>query len=283
MKNTSQKWTEVIETKNSLFDLRLKEIWKYRDLVFMFVKRDFVTYYKQTILGPLWFLIKPLLSTVLFYYVFVVMAGTQSKGMSAFLLILSGQVIWSYFSETLSTVSTVFTINSNMFGKVYFPRLIMPLSITVSGLIKFTIQFLVFLCFYGYAHFVTDSLSPTWWILCLPLLLFIMGIFALGLGMIFSSLTTKYKDLTFLLTFGINLYMYVTPVVYPMKTFKGGLKIIAEYNPLSGIFVCFREGFIGNQNFYFSMLVYSFIVAIFVFVIGIITFNKVEKSFIDTV
>lgn len=283
MRKNEIQWTEIIESEQSLFSLNFRELWQYRDLILMFVKRDFVTFYKQTILGPLWFLIQPLLSTIMFYYVFVVMAGTQSEGIDAFLLILSGQIIWSYFSESLNKVSTVFTTNANMFGKVYFPRLIMPLSITVSGLMKFGIQLIIFLCFYFYAYFTSDSLSPTWWILCLPLLLLIMGMFALGLGMIFSSLTTKYKDLIFLLTFGISLYMYITPVVYPMKTFKGALKAVAEYNPLSGVFVCFREGFIGNQDFQPSMLMYSFLSTMVLFIIGTLIFNKVEKGFMDTV
>ncbi len=266
-----------------MFDLRLNEVWRYRDLLYMLVKRDFVTFYKQTILGPLWFLIQPLLSTAMFYYVFVVMAGTQNKGIEAFLFVLSGQVIWSYFSESLNKVSTVFRNNANMFGKVYFPRLIMPLSITTSGLIKFGVQFIIFLCFYIYAYFTSDNIHPTWWLLSLPLLLIIMGAFALGLGMIFSSLTTKYKDLIFLLSFGISLYMYITPVVYPMSTFKGTLKIIAEYNPLSGVFVCFREGFVGNQNFQFSMLLYSIISTFIIFVLGTLIFNKVEKGFMDSI
>ncbi len=278
-----QKWTETIESKYSIFDLRLNEVWRYRDLLYMLVKRDFVTFYKQTILGPLWFLIQPLLSTIMFYYVFVVMAGTQNKGIEAFLFILSGQVMWNYFSESLNKTSTVFRNNANIFGKIYFPRLIMPLSITTSGLIKFGVQFIIFLFFYIYAYFTSDNMYPTWWLLSIPLLLMIMGTFALGLGMIFSSLTTKYKDLIFLLSFGISLYMYITPVVYPMNTFKGTLKIIAEYNPLSGVFVCFREGFVGNQDFQFSMLLYSIISTFIIFVLGTLIFNKVEKGFMDSI
>ncbi len=278
-----QKWTETIEAKHFIFDLRLGEVWRYRDLLYMLVKRDFVTFYKQTILGPLWFLIQPLLSTVMFYYVFVVMASTQNEGIESFLFILSGQVIWNYFSESLSKVSTVFKDNANMFGKVYFPRLIMPLSITTSGLIKFGVQFIIFLCFYIYAYLTSDNLNLTWWILSIPILLVTMGMFALGLGMIFSSLTTKYKDLIFLLSFGISLYMYITPVVYPMSAFKGTLKNIAEYNPLSGVFICFREAFIGNQDFQFSMLVYSIISTFVIFALGTLIFNKVEKSFMDSI
>lgn len=278
----NENWSNVIKKETGLFSINLKEIYQYRDLVYMFVKRDFVTFYKQTILGPLWFIIQPLLSTIMFYFIFVVLAKTQGKGIDALLFILCGQVIWTYFSDTLNKVSTVFTANANMFGKVYFPRLIMPLSITVSGLIKFGIQFLIFIVILLYGYFTTETIQPNIWILAFPLLVLLMGIFALGLGMIFSSLTTKYKDLVFLLTFGISLYMYATPVVIPLSTF-GEYQKYFELNPLTGIFECFRYAFLGIGDFKPEMLIYSVISILITFLIGTLIFNKVEKSFMDTV
>lgn len=280
--SNTENWSQVIGKDTGLFSINLKEIYRYRDLIYMFVKRDFVTFYKQTILGPLWFIIQPALSTIMFYFIFVVLAKTQEKGIDALLFILCGQVIWSYFSDTLNKVSTVFTTNANMFGKVYFPRLIMPLSITVSGLIKFLVQFIIFIIILIYGYFTSDSVKPNLWIIAFPFLVLLMGIFALGLGMIFSSLTTKYKDLVFLLTFGITLYMYATPVVIPLSTF-GKYQKYFELNPLTGIFECFRYAFLGNGDFRAEMLIYSVISILITFLIGALIFNKVEKSFMDTV
>lgn len=282
MNQPNPQWTEIITEKNSVFSLNLREVWRYKDLVYMFVKRDFVTFYKQTILGPLWFLIQPLLSTLMFYFIFVVLAKTQGKGIEAMLFILCGQVIWTYFADTLNKVSTVFTANSHMFGKVYFPRLILPLSITVSGLMKFVVQFLIFIALLIYAYFTSDSVHPNFWLLLFPFLVILMGMLGLGLGMIFSSLTTKYKDLTFLLSFGVSLYMYVTPVVFPLSVYGKWQKYV-ELNPLSGIFECFRYGFLGTGDFEPTMLIYSTISIFVILIIGTLIFNKVEKSFMDTV
>lgn len=238
--------------------------------------------YKQTVLGPLWFVIQPLLSTFMFYFIFVILAKTQGKGMEAMLFILCGQVIWTYFSDTLNKTSTVFTSNSHIFGKVYFPRIIMPLSITVSGLMKFTVQFLIFITLLCYAYFTGGDVKPNAWLFLFPILVILMGVLGLGLGMIFSSLTTKYKDLTFLLTFGVSLYMYATPVVFPLSTY-GKYQKYAELNPLSGIFECFRYGFLGKGDFEPTMLIYSIFSIFFILIIGTLIFNKVEKSFMDTV
>lgn len=280
---TNQNWTETISPKTGLFSLNLQEVWRYRDLIYMFVKRDFITFYKQTILGPLWFIIQPLLSTFMYYFIFVVLAKTQGKGIDAMLFILCGQVIWTYFSDTLNKVSTVFTTNANMFGKVYFPRLIMPLSITLSGLMKFVVQFVIFISLLLYAYFAGEGdVHPNVWLLSFPFLVLLMGMLALGLGMIFSSLTTKYKDLTFLLSFGISLYMYATPVVFPLSVY-GKYQKYVELNPLSGIFECFRYGFLGKGDFEPAMLLYSSVSIIIIFGIGTLIFNKVEKSFMDTV
>lgn len=282
MNQTNTQWTEIINEKNSIFSLNLREIWRYKDLVFMFVKRDFVTFYKQTILGPLWFVIQPLLSTLMFYFIFVVLAKTQGKGLEAMLFILCGQVIWTYFADTLNKVSTVFTANSHLFGKVYFPRLILPLSITASGLMKFIVQFFIFIVLLLYAYYTSDNVHPNFWLLLFPFLVMLMGLLGLGLGMIFSSLTTKYKDLIFLLSFGVSLYMYVTPVVFPLSVYGKWQKYV-ELNPLSGIFECFRYGFLGTGDFQPMMLVYSTISIFIILAIGTLIFNKVEKSFMDTV
>jgi len=282
MNNTEQKWTDTIESSSSLFDLKLAEVWRYKDLAYMFVKRDFITFYKQTILGPLWFIIQPILSTIMFYFIFVVIAKTQNKGLDAFLFILSGQVIWSYFADTLNKVSTVFTANANIFGKVYFPRLILPISITLSGLLKFIVQFGIFVLFLIYGIITQDNIQPNLWALFFPILIVLMGMFALGFGMILSSLTTKYKDLIFLFSFAISLYMYATPVVMPLQKF-GQYKYLIELNPLTGIFECFRYGFFGNGNFNPIVLIYSIVCILIIFAIGTLIFNKVEKSFMDTV
>ena|SRR5690606_5825040 len=282
LNSNSEQWTETISAKSSLLSLDLSEVWRYRDLVYMLVRRDFVTMYKQTILGPLWFIIQPLLSTLMFYFIFVVLAKTQGKGLDAMLFILCGQVIWTYFSDTLNKTSAVFTSNSHIFGKVYFPRIIMPLSITVSGLMKFTVQFLIFITLLVYGYFTGADVKPNAWLLLFPVLVLLMGMLGLGLGMIFSSLTTKYKDLTFLLTFGVSLYMYATPVVFPLSTF-GKYQKYAELNPLSGIFECFRFGFLGSGDFHPLMLIYSAITIFLILIIGTLIFNKVEKSFMDTV
>lgn len=282
MSQSTNQWTEIISGKTGLFSLNLREVWSYKDLVYMFVKRDFVTFYKQTILGPLWFIIQPLLSTLMFYFIFVVLAKTQGNGIEAMLFILCGQIVWTYFADTLNKVSTVFTTNSHMFGKVYFPRLIMPLSITLSGLMKFIVQFVIFIVLLIYAYYTSDSVQPNWWLLLFPFLVLLMGMLGLGLGMIFSSLTTKYKDLSFLLSFGVSLYMYATPVVFPLSIYGKWQKYV-ELNPLSGLFECFRYGFLGKGDFEPAMLIYSTVSIIIILFIGVFIFNKVEKSFIDTV
>lgn len=284
MTDPQQKWTEKIEAKHSLFDLKLNEVWRYRDLVFMLVKRDFITFYKQTILGPLWFLIQPVLTTIIFVIVFGKMAGLSTDGTPMMLFYLAGNTIWAYFSEGLNKTSTVFRDNADVFGKVYFPRLTMPLSIVISGLIKFTIQYGLFLGFFFYYWIIRREINPNLWILCTPYLVLLMGILSLGLGMIFSSLTTKYKDLVFLLTFGIQLLMYASPVIYPISSVSDPFyKQLLNLNPLTGILECFRYGYLGNGDFQSWMLLYSTGMSVLILTIGTLIFNKVEKTFMDTV
>ena len=278
-----QNWTEEIGAKTSLFSVNLKEVWRYRDLLFMFVKRDFVTFYKQTILGPIWFFLQPILTTITYVIIFGKIAGISTDGIPRVAFYMSGVTIWNYFSEVLTNTSNVFVNNASIFGKVYFPRLIMPLSIVVSGLMKFGIQFMLFLGVVVYYTFIEVKIHPNLWVLATPILILLMAALALGLGMIFSSLTSKYKDLTFLLTFGIQLLMYATPVIYPTSLLSAKLKQVMNFNPLTGIFECFRYGYLGAGNFEPLMLVYSFSLIFVILLIGVLIFNKVEKSFMDTV
>lgn len=281
--NNYQAWTEEIGAKNSFFSLKLTEVWRYRDLLFMFVKRDFVTFYKQTILGPIWFFLQPVLTTITYVIIFGKIAGISTDGIPKIAFYLSGITIWNYFSEVLTNTSNVFVTNASIFGKVYFPRLIMPLSIVVSGLMKFGIQFILFLAVVIYYSFVDVKIYPNLWVLATPVLILLMAALALGLGMIFSSLTSKYKDLTFLLAFGIQLLMYATPVIYPTSLLSPNLKHLMNFNPLTGIFECFRYGYLGAGDFEPLVLIYSLVIIFVILLIGTLIFNKVEKSFMDTV
>lgn len=283
MTNNYQTWTEEIKSKEGLFSVNLKETWQYRDLLLMLVKRDYVTFYKQTILGPIWFFIQPLLTTIVFVFLFGRLAGLSTDGIPQIAFYLAGITIWNYFSESLTKTSTVFKDNAAMMGKVYFPRLIMPLSIVVSALMKFGIQFGLFLITVLYFTFVEQSIQPNIWMLATPYLLLLMASFSLGLGMIFSSMTTKYKDLVFLMTFGIQLFMYATPVVYPLSSISADYQWLILANPLTPIFECFRYGFLGSGSFEPISLLLSSGIILVILTMGIVIFNKVEKSFMDTV
>jgi lipopolysaccharide transport system permease protein len=279
-----QDWTEIIEPKTSLFDWRLKEVWNYRDLLRMFVRRDFVTNYKQTILGPLWFFIQPIFTALTFTIVFGNFAGISTDGQPRLVFYMAGLTLWNYFSECFNNASSVFTKNANIFGKVYFPRLIMPLTIVVSNLIKFGIQFLLFLFIYFYFILKgNETIHPNVFILLTPFLLCLMAGISLGAGMIFSSLTTKYKDLTFLLTFGVQLLMYATPVIYPLASIPEKYKFYVLLNPLTSVIETFRYAYLGTGTFSWFDLGYSTIFMLTLLLIGIIIFNKVERSFMDTV
>ncbi len=272
-----------IDSKISVFSLNLKEVWHYRDLLQMFVKRDFITFYKQTILGPLWFIVQPLLTTLIYVILFGNIAKLSTDGIPQVLFYLSGITIWNYFSESLTKTSTVFKDNANMFGKVYFPRLIMPLAIVSSSLMKFLVQFGIFIVVLLYYVIFTDTIQPNIWILFTPFLIFLMAIFALGMGMIFSSLTTKYKDLVFLLSFGIQLFMYITPVVYPISSLPENFRFLGVINPLSPLFECFRYAYLGTGSFTIESLVISTIIIFLILIVGTVIFNRVEKTFMDTV
>ena len=282
MNNTEHQWTETIESKHSLFALNLKEVWRYKDLVYMFVKRDFVSSFKQTILGPIWFFINPIFTTVVYIIVFGNIAKLSTDGAPKILFYLAGITLWNYFSTCLNGTSNVFTSNAAIFGKVYFPRLVMPISIVFSNLMRFGVQMVLFLIAFLY-YLTKGEVQPNWWILATPFLILLMAMFALGVGMIFSSMTTKYRDLQMLLGFGVSLYMYATPVIYPVSALPKAIQPYAAWNPLTGIFECFKYGWLGVGEFNPTMLAISSLIILLLLAIGTITFNKVEKSFMDTV
>ncbi|WP_343069154.1 ABC transporter permease [Hymenobacter citatus] len=279
-----ESWTEVIQPRTRLLDLGLADVWRYRDLVMLFVRRDFVSTYKQTVLGPIWFFIQPLLTTITYYIIFGRVANLSTDALPPLVFYISGVTIWNYFAQTLTATSTVFRDNAAMFGKVYFPRLTMPLSIVISNLVRFAIQFGLFLLIWLYYVVQTDAIHPNWLIALTPALIAIMGLMSLGLGMIFSALTTKYRDLAMLLTFGVQLLMYATPVIYPLSSITNPkYKLIILANPMSSIVETFRYAFLGSGTFSWAALAYSAVITLAVLLAGIIIFNRVQKSFTDTV
>lgn len=282
MNEPQQKWTETIEANHSLFDLKFKEVWKYKDLIYMFVKRDFISSFKQTILGPIWFFINPILTTIVYLVIFGKIAKLSTDNAPPLLFYLAGVTLWNYFSTSLLATSSTFSGNAGIFGKVYFPRLVTPISIVISNLMRLGVQLLLFLIVWVY-YLSHGKVQPNLWILATPFLILLMAFFSLGLGMIFSALTTKYKDLNMLLGFGVSLYMYTTPVIYPTSSLRGVFKEIALYNPLTGIFECFKYAWLGVGNFSPLMLGVSTIIILIIMAVGIVIFNKVEKTFMDTV
>ena len=276
-------WSLVIKPKRHIFDINLKEIWKYRDLIVLFVRRDFVARYKQTILGPLWFLIQPLLTTIMFTVVFGNIAGISTDGLPKMLFYMSGITAWNYFSASLTATSNTFVANAGIFGKVYFPRLTLPISIVVSGLIQFLIQFLFLGAFMIYFGITGADFSPNIYVLLIPFLILIMAALGLGFGIIISSLTTKYRDLTNLVGFGIQLWMYATPIIYPLSEIPEKYRIFVIANPITPIIETFRFALLGTGTFNVWHILYSVGFAIVVLIIGILMFNKIEQSFMDTV
>ena len=288
--NTQENWLYTISPKRKLIDLNFKEIWRYKDLLFLFVKRDVITLYKQTILGPLWYFIQPLFTSVIFTLIFNDLANIPIKnGVPAFLFNLAGITSWNYFKDCLTGTSDTFKKNQNIFGKVYFPRVIMPMSVVVSNLIKFGIQMLVFIFFYLFYVFFTDKAGSAHLenaAILLPVLVITMAAIGLGFGMIISSMTTKYRDLTFLVNFGVQLLMYGSAVMYPLSFFKEKLpklSWVVEYNPMTTIIEAFRYMTLGVGDYSTAKMVYAVLVSLTVFLFGLIIFNKTEKSFIDTI
>jgi len=282
-KNNKEDWDLVIKGHTSLFDLKFDDLWRYRDLLFMFVKRDFVSFYKQTVLGPLWFFIQPIFTTIVFTFVFGNLAGISTDGLPQYLFYLSGITAWNYFSDCLNKTSTVFRDNASIFGKVYFPRLIMPLSIIVSNLIRFAVQLSLLLCMMAYFGIKGADFHVTYAIFLFPVLVLMMALLGLGAGLIITALTTKYRDLTFLVTFGVQLLMYGTTVIYPLSAAPAQYKSIIELNPMTGIIEAFRYAFLGKGEFTVWSIGYSAVFTIVILFLGIIIFNKTEKNFVDTV
>ena len=276
-------WDEIIQPTTHLLDLPFKEVWHYRDLLLLLVRRDFVATYKQTILGPIWFFLQPILTTLTFTLIFGRIAKISTDGMPMLLFYMAGITLWNYFAECINRTATVFKDNEAVFGKVYFPRLIMPLSIIVSNLVKLGIQFSLFLVFWVYYFITNTTVQPNAAILITPLLIIIMGGLGLGFGMIISALTTKYRDLSFLLTFGVQLLMYATPVIYPLSSISDKYKWLIMLNPMSSVIETFRYAFLGTGSFSWGSLGYSAGFMIVIMGLGTIIFNKVEKSFMDTV
>ncbi|MGB8214190.1 MAG: ABC transporter permease [Anaerolineales bacterium] len=274
----------ILEPKRNLLDLRLGDLWRARDLVMLFVWRDFVAYYKQTILGPLWYIIQPLLTTVVFTFIFGSVAKLPTDGLPQFLFYMSGTVIWSYFSTCITKTSDTFILNTQLFGKVYFPRLAVPVSILISSLIGFAIQFIFFLGFMVFFALRGSVLHPNWWILMTPVLILLMAGLGLGSGVIISSLTTKYRDLRFLVQFGVQLLMYATPVIVPISSFPQRFQWIILANPMTPIVEIFRYAYLGGTGAVnLPDLAYSFGFMLVVVAIGTVIFNRVEQTFMDTV
>lgn len=278
-----EKWSLEIKARTRGLKIDLGEVWRYRDLLLLLVKRDFVAFYKQTVLGPLWFFIQPLLTTAMYYLIFSKMANLPTDEVPAILFYLSGVTCWNYFSDSLTKTSDTFISNASIFGKVYFPRLVIPLSIVISNLIRLGIQFLLFLVLWIY--FLTKgSIHPNYTaILLLPFIILLMAGLAFGLGVIFSSLTTKYRDLRFLLTFGIQLLMFATPVVYPLSMASQKYKWLIVANPFTSIIETFRYAFLGNGDLNWMYLSYSTAATTVIILTGSVIFNNVERNFMDTV
>ena len=279
-------WDIEITPKNNLFDLKLKDVWHYRDLLVLLVRRDFVAFYKQTVLGPLWFFVQPVITILMYTLVFGNLAGIPTDGIPKPLFYLAGTIIWNYFADCLTKTSTVFRDNAAMLGKVYFPRLIMPLSIVLSNLIRFAVQlalFIVLLVIYWLKGVV---IAPNGIILLFPVLIILIAALGLGLGMIISAVTTKYRDLTFIVSFGVPLLMYTTTVIYPLSIAVAkypAYSWIIKFNPITAVIETFRYGFLGKGGFNWELLAYSTVITVLILITGTIIFNRVEKNFVDTV
>jgi lipopolysaccharide transport system permease protein len=276
-------WDLIIKPQSKWYEIRISEIFKFKDLMFLFVKRDFIALYKQTILGPIWFFIQPIITSITFTVIFGNLAKISTDGVPQILFYLCGITLWNYFSDTLTKTADTFTANANIFGKVYFPRMIVPLSVVLSNLLKFGVQFLLFIIFWCYYFLKGENVTPNYYILLTPFLILLMGIMGLSFGIIITSLTTKYRDLKFLIVFGVQLLMYASPIVYPLSMVPDKYKWIILANPTTSIIETFKFAFLGTGVFDWMHLVYSTVFTIILFLMGLFIFNKVEKSFMDTV
>ena len=286
----NENWTTVIKPRNKLFEVNLKEIWDYRDLLTLFVKRTITVQYKQTVLGPLWWIIQPAFTVIMYMVVFGGIAGIPTDGIPQPLFYLGGIAMWQYFADCLGKSSNTFVTNAGIFGKVYFPRLIMPLADSISNLVRFGIQLGLFVLVYIYYAIIGQAPSPNLYLLLFPLLVVMMAGLALGFGIIVSSMTTKYRDLAILFSFFVSLWMYATPIVYPLSQVAGkkvmglDLTTIMCLNPVTAVIETFKHGALGAGEFIgWGWLAYSFGIMLLVMALGILIFNKVQKSFMDTV
>lgn len=287
MTDTTPKWLFEITPERKAFSLNLKEIYRYRDLLTLFVRRDIVSVYKQTVLGPLWFFIQPIFTSIIQFVVFSKIADIPSDGVPYFLFVLAGNTLWNYFSISFTATADTFKANQGIFGKVYFPRAIMPIAITFSNLFKFGIQFVMFLLVLFYIKIQGGNVHPNWFVLSTPLIVLTMALISMGLGMIITSITTKYRDFTFLLTFGVSLFMYVTPVVYPtslaLEKAPEGYAWLVYLNPLTGLFDIFKYAFLGEGILNWWAISWSAVFGVLVYMLGLAVFNRTEKSFMDTI
>ena len=286
LKSSDSGWTTVIQPKDKLLNINLRELWSYRDLCSLFVKRNITTQFKQTILGPLWYIIQPAMTVIMYMVVFGGIANISTDGLPQPLFYLSGICLWQYFNDCLSKTSSTFTANAGIFGKVYFPRLIVPISTVISNLLRFSIQFGLFLAVYAIYQIwiIPGQIHTNWYALLLPLLIVMLAGLALGFGILFSSMTTKYRDMTLLLDYFVRLWMYATPVIYPLSTITNEkLRFAMSLNPLTGIVEAFKYGMLGEGQFSWTMLGYSFAFMVMLLAIGIVIFNRVQRTFMDTV
>jgi len=287
VKETRPEWLFEITPEKKAFSLNLGEIYRYRDLLTLFVRRDIVSVYKQTVLGPLWFFIQPLFTSLIQFIVFSKIADIPSDGVPYFLFVLAGNTLWNYFSISFTDTAATFTKNQGIFGKVYFPRAIMPIAITISNLFKFAIQFSLFLAVLLYVKFSGGHVNPNAYVLLTPIIVLVMALISMGFGMVITSITTKYRDFTFLLTFGISLFMYITPVVYPtslaLEKFPAEWVWVIYANPLTGLFDIFKYAFLGEGVLNWLAIAWSCFFAVFIYFFGLVVFNRTEKSFMDTI
>ncbi len=279
----NEQWNLVIKPRTGWFDIDVKNIWKYRDLIKLFVRRSFVSVYKQTILGPAWAIINPLCTTVIFTIIFGNIAGLAAEGVPSFIFFMAGNITWGYFANCLNATSGTFTGNAGIFGKVYFPRLVMPITTVISNLISFAIQYVFFLGFWVYFLITTDSIEPNWFILMTPILLVHMALMGLGIGIICSSLTTKYRDLTMLIGFGVQLWMYLTPVAYDYQIISDKWRTLYMCNPMTPVINTMRYAYLGIGEFELGYYLLSWAVTLVMLFFGVLLFSRVEKTFMDTV
>jgi lipopolysaccharide transport system permease protein len=280
----SENWDLIIQAKTNLFALNLREVWRYRDLLMLFVRRDFIAQYKQTVLGPLWHFISPVFTTLIYTFIFGNVAKLSTDGVPKMVFYMSGIIIWNFFAQTFTATGSTFLSNAGIFGKVYFPRLVSPLATVLSKTIQFILQLFLLLCFLGYYKWNGQLTGMEWFnLIYLPFVVVLMSGFGLGLGIILSSLTTKYRDLNVLIGFGINLFMYATPVIYPLSSVPDKYRFFLEWNPISPLIEFFRYLFTGVGTFTLYSIGYSTFMTIVFLFLGMLIFNRVEKTFMDTV